>query len=75
MARTEGHWTLPHMAVSGHQPTALQGLLLLQLAARESPSLAQSAMPQPRMVQVSVEPWGKDKPQRAQRRQLQGDPS
>lgn len=36
MARTEGHWTLPHVAVSGHLPTALQGPLLLLYAAREA---------------------------------------
>lgn len=35
MARTEGHWTLPQAAVSGHLPAALQGpLLLLDTAIR-----------------------------------------
>lgn len=74
MARTEGHWTLPHMAVSGHQPTALQGLLLPQLAAREplaSPEC--NAAAEDGSGQTGA--WGKDKPQRAQRCQLQGDPS
>lgn len=36
MARTEGHWTLPQVAVSGNLPSALQGPLLLLDAAREA---------------------------------------
>lgn len=47
MARTEGHWTLPQVAVSGPLPTALQGSPPPARCSQGALHLAQSEMPQP----------------------------